>query len=181
MVVISILCLVSTSLVSGCVATDGKVSESPTTPSPSTPTSPTLPPADTANNSFDPRTAKEGDRILGLEVVSVDVKDSLSPESAPIGRVGFRGEVTVRGTYRTEIDNQPCFFVDEASASKLPRFIRDDRNTWFCFNNAEEAKKILGGLNAESKNVTIAINDYQIVYEHSDVFNTTTLVRLVNQ
>lgn len=136
------------------------------------------------DNHFDPRQLQPGDEFMGLKVVSVQT-NSL-PNYGVIGRVKFRGQIALTGTYEpnhqlpgdTEI---PCFVVDEAAAKQLPRFQGDDRQVWFCFNNPETAKQQLGGQETQPKKAIIAIDDYETVYYPSDVFDTATLVRVITQ
>lgn len=175
--VFSLLCLVSTGFISGCALLQGNASESSVTPEASTPASPEEPQTNTPDNRFDPRKIEPGDQLLGLEVVSVEANSV--PNYGVTGKARFRGEVTVSGTYKSQEEGTPCFYVDEASASKLPRFQGDERIVWFCFNNPEEAKKAIGSVGTEGKKAAIVINDYETVYYPSDVYDTATLVRVV--
>jgi len=169
---ISLLCLGSTAALAA-----------KTNPSP-TPTKDLSFELKAVDNHFDPRQLQPGEEFMGLEVVSVQT-DSL-PEYGVIGRVQFRGQIALTGTY--EPNHQlsgntkiPCFVVDEAAAKQLPRFRGDDRQVWFCFNNPEVAKQQLGGQDTQPKKAIIAIDDYETVYYPSDVFDTATLVRVITQ
>lgn len=182
MPVLLLLGLVGTSLINGCAAPTNITSEaSAVTPQASTIASPGKPRTNTTTNRFDPRKVKRGDRILGFEVVSVEV--SSMPNNRFYGKTRFRGEVTLSGTYDAGQPGDeiglPCFYVDETSARKLPRFINDERTVWFCFNNPDKAKQVLGGVGTQRKKATIVIKDYETVYYPSDVFDTATLVRVV--
>ncbi len=180
--VLSLVCLVSTGLINGCASPKGNASEIPVTPKEST-VALSGKPQTNARNRFDPRKVKRGDRILGLEVVSVEVNPM--PNNHFYGKTRFRGEVTLSGTYNPGQPGDeigiPCFYVDEASSRKLPRFVGDERTVWFCFNNPDKAKQVLGGIGTKPKKATIVIKDYETVYYPSDVFDTATLVRLVRQ
>ncbi|MEQ9670607.1 hypothetical protein [Coleofasciculus sp. G2-EDA-02] len=169
---ISLLCLLSTALFAA------KTNPSPTS------TKDLSFDLKAVDNRFDPRKLEPGNKFMGLEVVSVQA-DSL-PNYGVIGRVKFRGQIAVTGTYEpnhqlpgnTEI---PCFVVDEAAAIQLPRFQGDDRQVWFCFNNPEAAKQQLGGEDTQPKKAIIVIDDYETVYYPSDVFDTATLVGVITQ
>lgn len=136
------------------------------------------------DNHFDPRQLEPGEEFMGLEVVSVQA-DSL-PNYGVTGRVQFQGQIAVSGTYEPNHQlagntEKPCFVVDEAAAKQLPRFLGDDRQVWFCFNNPEVAKQQLGGEDSQPKKAVIVINDYETVYYPSDAFDTATLVRVITQ
>jgi hypothetical protein len=70
--VLSLVCLVSTGLINGCASLKGNASEISVTPKEST-VALSGKPQTNPRNRFDPRKVKRGDRILGLEVVSVEV------------------------------------------------------------------------------------------------------------
>lgn len=181
--VLALLCVVSTGFINGCASLQGNTSESPVTPKESTTASPDKPQTQATNNRFDPSKIKPGDRILGLEVVSVEVNSM--PNNRFYGKTRFRGEVTLSGTYDAGEPGDeigvPCFYVDKDSELKLPRFVEDERTVWFCFNNHQKAKKVLGGVGTKPKKATIVIKNYETAYYPSDVFDTATLVRVVRQ
>jgi hypothetical protein len=132
---------------------------------------------------FDPSRLQVGDRLLGLDVISTDV--SAFGSDAYVGTVSFSGDITVQGTYspQTELVGSdrpiPCFFVNDASNSQLPRFENDERRPWFCFTNPEDVKAAFGHSTAE-QDATIVINAYTTVYIPSDVYNEAQFVRLVD-
>ncbi|MCD8490125.1 MAG: hypothetical protein LRZ84_26185 [Desertifilum sp.] len=131
---------------------------------------------------FNPSQVEVGDRILGLELAAVDV----SPyQERYTGTAKFKGEVTVSGQFVANDSHfegdtgVPCFYVDETSATQLPRFVGDERMSWFCFDNPEVAKTAFGGNNPVQENAKIVIDNYQIVYAPSDVVNQATFKRIV--
>ncbi|NES98589.1 MAG: hypothetical protein F6K32_26120 [Desertifilum sp. SIO1I2] len=131
---------------------------------------------------FNPSQVETGDRILGLEVTSVDVSPYLEGYT---GTAKFKGEVTLSGKFVANDSHfegatgVPCFYVDETSATQLPRFVGDERISWFCFDNPEVAKTAFSENNLVQENAKIVIDNYQIVYAPSDVVNQATFKRIV--
>lgn len=158
-----IIGLSSVALIGGCVASSDSV-----TPQ---------------THIFNPSQVQPGDRILGLEVVSVNV----SPyQEGYTGTTQFQGEVTVSGKFVAKDSHfegsvgVPCFYADETSAKQLPRFVGDERISWFCFENAEAVKQAFGGTDVTQENAKVVIDNYQIVYAPSDVVNQATFKRIVD-
>ena len=91
-----------------------------------------------------------------------------------VGSVEFEGSVTLSGTYRPHYDypepDLQCFFLNEASASKLPRFPEDERVSWFCFSNLDEARRLLRP-SPDTGAATLVIEAFRYAYSFSDVFN----------
>lgn len=143
-------------------------------------TPPVNQPPVTSNNVFDPSQVKPGDRVAGLEVVSVDVQPFQN--RGYVGTVQFRGELTLSGTYKIDpsadaTSSKPCFFVNPASASQLPRFTNDERIAWFCFTNPDEAQKLLGQPTAADQPAVVVVDNYTLIYQPTDAVNTARLVR----
>lgn len=130
---------------------------------------------------FDPSQVEPGDRLLGLEVVDVEVSSFGS--DAYVGTVEFRGEVTLSGTYSPQtalVGSEravPCFFVSEVSNTQLPRFSNDERNPWFCFTNPDAVQAAFGNTSTEQP-ATIVVDAYKTVYIPSDVYNEARFVRM---
>lgn len=150
----------------------------------STPTAPSeqasTPEADSYR--FNPSQLTLGDRVLGLDVVGIDV--SAFGHDGYVGTVEFRGNVTVQGTYspQTELVGSdrgvPCFFVSDRSNIELPRFENDERLPWFCFTNPDAVEAAFDYTTAE-QDATIVIDSYTTVFIPSDVYNEARFVRLV--
>ncbi len=164
--IFALVCLGTVAIATGCNAITDET--------------PSAPPPSTSDNVFDPAQVQPGDRVLNLEVVSVDVAQ-LESQERYVGTVVFEGETTLSGTYSafTPADTNesfPCFNVDEDSAAQLPRFPEDERNSWFCFDNAEAVQQALG--EPANQQVTIVIDSFEYAYIPSDVTNMATFIRV---
>ena len=170
----------SLGIASGC-------SPAANTPTISTPTPAGTPPVNQTpaapNGSvFDPSQVKPGDRVAGLDVVTVNVQPF--ENRGYVGTVKFRGELTLSGTYKTDPSadetstRTPCFFVNSTSAQKLPRFTNDGRIPWFCFSNPDEAQNLLGPPTTEGQEAIIVVDDYTLTYQPTDAVNTARLVQV---
>lgn len=134
---------------------------------------------DLAPSRLDPSRLAPGDSIGGLRVVSVDVRPEVVDSFGWSGRLRFTGEVALRGTHRPHPEfpdvRAVCFYPDSASAARLPRFPNDQRISWLCFTNHDEAERLLGMAAGE---MSIVVDDFDYVYEHTDSYNTARLVRV---
>jgi hypothetical protein len=122
-----------------------------------------------------------GDTLLGLRVDSVDIApDPVEP--GWMGSMDFSGEVELAGEYRPHFDfpevREPCFWVDDSAASRLPRLPNDVRRSWFCFTNAGEAESALGTV-GPARRARIVIDRFHYLYQHTDVYNRARLARVV--
>jgi hypothetical protein len=68
----------------------------------------------------------------------------------------------------------PCFEADSATSSRLPRWKGDERRSWFCFENPEEASARLGGP-APDRPATIRIDRFTIHRNLTDAVNSARL------
>jgi len=127
----------------------------------------------TVNNSFKIETAKAGDKIGAMKVVSIGEYN---------GNVLFEGEVTISGSYKVITDDDLLGSIwcmedlDDASLKLIPQEVDDERSVWFCFNNEDKASVLLG--NESLEKVTVSIDDYYINLKQSSVYNTATLVEV---
>jgi hypothetical protein len=133
---------------------------------------------------FDPNGLSAGDTHMNLRVTDVDVRRVLG-DSVWSGRVRFAGEIRVSGVYQRHFDwpepDARCFHVDDAAAGAVPDFAPDTwtspgMKVWFCFTNPERAEELLGS-GETPRHATIAVDDYLVTREFSDVFDTARLVR----
>ena len=143
------------------------------------------PPADSfaAQRSIIPADLAPGDSLLGLRVEALQVKPETIDSFGWMGRVRFSGTLTLSGTYAPhpaypEVE-QLCFFPDDDAAVRLPRFPNDERISWFCFSNQDQARQRLAAPPAEGA-ATIMIDGFEYLYEHSDTYNSARLERVVN-
>ena len=80
------------------------------------------------------------------------------------------------------LDNEqqkvPCFFVDSTHYGRLPRATTDQRILWFCFENAAEAGRQLGGAQTRA---TIVVDNYRTSLAESDAWNSARLMRVLSR
>lgn len=130
-----------------------------------------------APNVFDPKAIEPGQEFLGLTVVKAEV-DPAADRPVYGGRVLFRGEITVSGTFRPHPEDGPqvpCFTVNAATAKALPRFPADERVPWFCFRNTFQASQAMREAAGSPK--TIVIRGFETVYQVTDAADAAEFVR----
>ncbi|MFC1616292.1 S-layer homology domain-containing protein [Patescibacteria group bacterium] len=141
-------------------------------------------------NEFGASYAAPGISVVDMAMVSVgsavhESYDYVDYSDQDI-MVKFDGELIVSGDYIHYDDSDPivgelvCIFVDAESSDKLPRGVLDDRETWFCLDNVEEANPEFYPIGSAGT-ATIKIEDF--IYRFSDgamVFNTASLVQVFN-
>ncbi|MBS3872261.1 MAG: hypothetical protein KGZ92_04055 [Firmicutes bacterium] len=129
---------------------------------------------------FDATTARAGDVIVGMKIVSNDTQ--LAGPFGSAGIIQFSGQATLSGTYQVVIDADSLlyvnFYVGDDSLAKLPRMKNDTRTLWFKFNNQAKALSAFG-TTAKSGQATIVIDNYRIHRAETDAYNTAALVRVV--
>jgi hypothetical protein len=129
-----------------------------------------------APNVFDPQAIEPGQEFLGLVVVKAEVD-----RPADTGRVLFRGEITVSGTFRPHPEDGPqvpCFTVDAATAKALPRFPADEGIPWFCFRNIFQASQAMREAAGSPK--TLVIRGFEAVYSPADAVDAAEFVRFAS-
>ena len=131
---------------------------------------------------FDPVALRPGTPVGELVVESVDARRT-PIDSSYVGVARFRGRVRLSG--RTLRNPDPelhdvaiCFEADSASASRLPRWLGDERRPWFCFGNRQDAARALGPA-SEGVPATIVIERFTINRGLSDQVNSAWFVQLV--
>ncbi|HKV10982.1 MAG TPA: hypothetical protein VJ725_22775 [Thermoanaerobaculia bacterium] len=132
-----------------------------------------------APNVFDPRAIAPGQEFLGLVVVEAEAAPA-ADRPVYVGRVLFRGEITVAGTFRPHPEDGPqvpCFTVDAATAGALPRFPGDERVPWFCFRNTFQASQAMREAAGSPK--TIVIRGFETAYRLTDAIDEAEFVRLL--
>lgn len=133
---------------------------------------------------FDAKTAKVGDKILGMEITDLCVHDI--DEKVYLARVKFSGQATVSGRYTHEKEDnemlgcQIRFEVDKEYDLSLPREKTDTRVLWFVFSNHDEAEELLGPPGSSGM-ATVVIDEYRINLVPSCEYNTAKLVRVVEK
>lgn len=120
-----------------------------------------------------------GDTVLGLRVEAIDVRPDPVDGFGWTGRVDYAGEVGLTGEYRPHIDfpevRETCFFADDSSGVRLPRFPNDVRRPWFCFSNQDDAGRLLGQPGSSGP-ARVRIDRFEYHYRHTDVYNLGRLV-----
>ena len=127
---------------------------------------------------FDPATIKPGARV-GALVVDSATTTFIERDSTWIGSVRFLGEVELTGRTIKHFDADSravCFEADSASAMRLPRWQRDSRRPWFCFDDTARAEELLGPPGLE-RMVRVRIGDFTIHKNMSDAVNSARLIR----
>lgn len=131
-------------------------------------------------NLFNAKEINEGDKVMGLEVVSVSTWDA--PKLNDYGAiVEFKGDVTLNGRYMHHdndeiLGHEISFQVDGESAALLPRLEHDERTPWLIFSNHDEAEKLLGSPGSGGK-VTVVVENFVINYAPAtECWNTAELV-----
>jgi hypothetical protein len=138
------------------------------------------------SNIFDIHTVKVGDRVAGMEVVSVQPENSNFPLSVDNVRVKFRGEATVKGTYEYTneglLEGLVCMTsLDPASQAKLPQMKQLlDRPVWFCFENNTFAQTQFAPPGNKGT-AEIVIRDYNYVSLEADVWDSAVLVKVLGK
>jgi len=105
---------------------------------------------------------KAGNKVAQMTVQSIAPYDE-SVKTLPLesnAKVRFTGQATITGTYYyecpgfegncSESEQRVCFKdLDEVSQKKMP-ILKDGRDSiWFCFSNANDAKKLLAPTNGK--------------------------------
>lgn len=109
----------------------------------------------------------------------------------------YRGSVIVSGEYKAFsptavfVGGQLCFYADEETGYLIPRENGDERNPWFCFNNPEKAKKMLGidsgKIFSDEKvayvygKATVKISNYVVDKKESEVWDTADLDEVISK
>jgi hypothetical protein len=131
---------------------------------------------------FDPAAVRAGDRIGALVLDSIAAEPTVV-DSTYVGRAWFGGEIQLAGTTLRHFDADlrdaaPCFEADAASAELLPRWLHDERRSWFCFENAAAASAALGPP-ADGVPATLVVDRFTIHRTLSDAVNSARFVRRV--
>ncbi len=130
---------------------------------------------------FDPGTLRPGARVGSLVVQGVEARRAV--DGSWVGTARFAGELKLTGRRRPHRDPElgaVCFEADEASAAALPRWPADTRLPWFCFDDAEAARRLLPDAAAEAHPLTAIVDGFTIHRGLSDEVNAAHLVRVQN-
>jgi len=129
---------------------------------------------------FDPGRVRPGDVVGRLAVDRVAVGRAV--DSSLVGSIGFKGEIELSGrTIRhpdADASDAACFEANSFSAARLPRWAGDRRRAWFCFSNAQAARRALGSPPPE-RNARILLSEFVINRGMSDQVNSARLVRVL--
>lgn len=172
-------------LLAGCQST-------PQNPPPQTmentqPTTQTTLPTTFESNVFELEKVKVGDTIAGFKIVSIEPVTKADKYSEENVRVRFSGDADIKGRYRHYREGEGILAdivcvdnLDSESEKKLPKLTTDTRNSWFCFRNNDFAKTEFAPPGSEG-DTEVKIKEYEYVYLPSEVWNSATLVEVVNK
>jgi hypothetical protein len=129
---------------------------------------------------FDPAALRPGTPVGELVTDSVAARPT-PIDSTYVGVARFRGQIELSGWTIRHFDSDArdvasCFEADSASATRLPRWLGDERRPWFCFENPVDATRSLGPP-SDGVPATIVIERFTIHRGHSDQVNTARFVR----
>jgi hypothetical protein len=135
------------------------------------------------DNVFDPSKLRVGDRFMGLKVTKIDASCETSGYNGEyLGTATFQGKIIVSGVYDPKYGvegfENVCFDVASQDDPKLPRMWGDPRTPWFCFDNPDRARQLLGAEKALL--AKIVIDNFTTVHEHKGVINRADLVGVVD-
>ena len=126
---------------------------------------------------FDPARIAVGDRIAGVVVDSLAVRQAF--DSTLVGVARFRGEIALTGRTLRHHDHPEvravCFEADSASGERLPRWRGDERRPWFCFDDLPRAERLLAPPGVE-RDASIVVDRFTINAGKSDEVNSARLV-----
>lgn len=131
---------------------------------------------------FDPGSRHRGDTVGVLVVDSVAAQRNMI-DSTYVGVASFRGQIELSGRTIPHFDSDlrsesVCFEADSASAARLPRWLHDERRSWFCFSNPAEAQRALGPPGTEL-DAMIVVEDFRIHRGLTDEVNSARFVERV--
>lgn len=156
-------------LAAACTPGDGKRDAEPASTKPSGPPPPLV---------FDPANLRPGAMVGELRVDSTDVVWG-EGVGEWVGSVRFAGEIRLSGTVVPHLvyPDQPviCFEADSASGRRLPRWPGDERRPWFCFDDADGARRMLGAPDS-TRSRTIVVDRFTTVRAFTDAVNSARLV-----
>ena len=131
---------------------------------------------------------KVGDKIGEMTIKSVNGVGISQPPTKDNYLITFAGPITISGRYY-QMGGEPgdmfpdrvgvCFEPDEESSKKIPQEIDDNRHIWFCLNNSDLADKKLS--KTDSGKATITIDSYKDVFKGMAIWNTATLIEVINK
>ncbi len=127
---------------------------------------------------LDPASLKRGAAVGELRVDSMDVVWS-EELGEWVGSVRFSGELRLTGAAGPHLaapeEKVTCFEADSASGRRLPRWPGDERRPWFCFENADSARRMLGAPDS-ARAATIVVDRFTTVRAHTDAVNSARLL-----
>jgi hypothetical protein len=132
-----------------------------------------------AGYHFDPLSIRGGTAFGALRLDSIEVRRAADASAVGIAR--FSGKVELRGWRMRHPDPEQdaeCFEADETSAHRLPRWQGDERRPWFCYENREEARRLLARADALDT-LVVSIDGFTIHRGMSDEVNGARLLAVL--
>lgn len=131
---------------------------------------------------FNHLTAKAGDKIGNMIISKITAHGGSglpTEKSAEIlftGKTSLTGNVSYSGPDGIVMSNVMCVHdLDSESLTKIPKMSSDPRSVWFCFDNFDEAKELIGTPDKPIRK-TFTIDNYKIEYLPAEVWNKATLI-----
>ena len=145
------------------------------------------------SNLFYSTTAKPGDVVAGMTIVSI--KPLFDRSGQPLGpenvQATFSGTVTLKGTYDVADvggingKGHVCFLVGDAmELAKLPRLqedvmVRGDQAS-FCFADQQKAQSVFG-MTPGNGSATVTVKEYVLARSFNDSSDSAALVSVVDK
>lgn len=127
---------------------------------------------------FDPPSLRRGAEIGEMRVDSLDVVWG-EGVGEWVGVVRFTGAVRLTGSAIPHLVDPEadavCFEADSASGRRLPRWPGDERRPWFCFENTDDARRMLGSADS-ARPATVMVDRFTTVRAFTDAVNSARLV-----
>lgn len=140
--------------------------------------------------------------VLGFGVAGLALNANAIVQPAPVFKklkqegalVYYSGSATLQGEFwypisnseREVIGDQLCFDVPDPQSKLIPREADDQRSTWFCFKDTQQAIKQLGLTELAKQKVcelrgtaTVEVTNYVVDKEQTDTNDRAELVAVI--
>jgi hypothetical protein len=140
-------------------------------------------PFDSGKNIFDPEEAEAGDSVAGMGLSKLESEGRHGAFQTVYAE--FKGEKLLSGTVQSFgdstgfLEGQFYFKPDAGSASFLPRFKGDTRESWITFENQGDFSEIIKTAAEKGGKMEVIIDTYTIRFAPSDSNNTARIKSIV--
>lgn len=157
----------------------------------------------TGDNETQPKQDKVTPPVQDVtEITPPIAEEQISPFTESLNdskHIEYTGTATVSGTFQDYLREPAirgqivCFFPDATTENLIPRTEGDDRKTWFCFDNQNPAKEMLGidekklwfdeneSIKCVEGTATIEISKYIVPKIEGAVWDTATLDKVISK